>query len=322
MTPLHGTKTTAANPSWTAYDIATNASGARTIYVADMDGDGDLDIVSASKGDDKIAWYENNGDGTSWTTEIIATSAQDAIGVHVADMDGDGDLDIISASEGDDTIAWYENDGEDDPSWTASDIVTNATGAHGVTVGDINGDGHLDIVSASFTDNTIAWYENDGNADPTWTVSDIVTDANGARNVFLGDIDGDGDLDVLSASQSDNTIAWYENDGTTNPSWTVQDINTSATGAYDVHAADVDGDGDIDIVSASENDDTIRGTRTTVLRIHLWTAVTDCHQRDDARRYTLLTWTVTATLTLFQHRSATTPLRGTRPIGPRLRPLL
>ncbi|MGB2276095.1 MAG: putative Ig domain-containing protein, partial [Candidatus Poseidoniaceae archaeon] len=172
-------------------------------------------------------------------------------------MDGDGDLDIVSASEGDDTIAWYENDGEDDPSWTASDIVTNATGAHGVTVGDINGDGHLDLVSASFTDNTIAWYENDGNADPTWTVSDIVTDANGARNVFLGDIDGDGDLDVLSASQSDNTIAWYENDGTTNPSWTVQDINTSATGAYDVHAADVDGDGDIDIVSASENDNAI-----------------------------------------------------------------
>jgi hypothetical protein len=43
--------------------IDTNANGARNVYVADMDGDGDLDIVSASYGDDTIAWYENNGAG-------------------------------------------------------------------------------------------------------------------------------------------------------------------------------------------------------------------------------------------------------------------
>ncbi|MDP6195690.1 MAG: FG-GAP-like repeat-containing protein, partial [Candidatus Poseidonia sp.] len=272
-----------SDPTWTAYDIVTNASGARTIYVADMDGDGDLDIVSASKGDDKIAWYENNGDGTSWTTAVIATSAQDAIGVHVADMDGDGDLDIVSASEGDNTIAWYENDGNSDPTWTASDIATSAQGAHGVSVGDMDCDGDLDIVSASYDDNTIAWYENDGTSNPTWAASDIVTDATGARNVFVADMDGDCYLEIFSASETDDTIAWYENNGATNPSWTARDINTSADGAYDVFAADVDGDGDLDVVSASEGDGAITWYENNGATPPSWTSATIATNASGAR---------------------------------------
>jgi len=75
----------------------------------------------------------------------------------------------------------------------------------------MDNDGDMDIVSASANDNTIAWYENDGAADPSWTASNIATSADNARSVFAADMDNDGDLDILSASQNDNTIAWYEN---------------------------------------------------------------------------------------------------------------
>jgi hypothetical protein len=125
-------------------------------------------------------------------------------------MDGDGDMDILSASSGDDTIAWYENDGASDPSWTASDIATSADGAFSVFAADMDGDGDMDIVSASYNDDTIAWYENDGASDPSWTASDITTSADGARSVFAADMDGDGDMDIVSASSVDDTIAWYE----------------------------------------------------------------------------------------------------------------
>ena len=231
-----------ANPAWTAADIATSADGAESVYVADMDGDGDLDIVSASRLDDTIAWYENDGVPTSWTAADIATSAGGAYDIHVADMDNDGDIDIVSAGLNDDTIAWYENDGAANPSWTATDIATSADGAMSVFVADMDGDGDLDIVLASYDDHTIAWYENDGAADPSWTAADIATSALGAASVFVADMDGDGDLDIVSASFYDDTIAWYENDGAANPSWAAADIDTNADGATSVHVADMDGD--------------------------------------------------------------------------------
>ena len=111
-------------------------------------------------------------------------------------MDNDGDLDIISSSQGDDAIAWYENNGAADPSFTAADIATSADEAKSVEVADMDNDGDLDIVSASKADNTIAWYENNGAADPTFTAADIATSAAGANKVSLVDIDNDGDIAV------------------------------------------------------------------------------------------------------------------------------
>ena len=75
----------------------------------------------------------------------------------------------------------------------------------------MDNDGDMDILSASMNDHTIAWYENDGAADPSWAAADIDTNAVSARSVFTADMDGDGDMDIVSASYSDSTIAWYEN---------------------------------------------------------------------------------------------------------------
>ena len=199
---------------WTAYDIA-DTDGAQSVFAADMDNDGDMDILSASRNDDIIAWYENDGAADpSWTASTIATSADQPQSVFAADMDNDGDMDIVSASDGDDTIAWYENDGASDPSWSAANIDTNADGAQDVHVADMDNDGDLDILSASANDDTIAWYENLGDTDDDgildWTAADIATSADGARSVFAADIDNDGDMDVISASYVDDAIAWYE----------------------------------------------------------------------------------------------------------------
>ena len=75
-----------------------------------MDSDGDLDVLSASSGDDKIAWYANDGTGQFGPQQVITTVADGARCVYAADLDGDGDLDVLSASYNDDKIAWYENE--------------------------------------------------------------------------------------------------------------------------------------------------------------------------------------------------------------------
>jgi hypothetical protein len=89
------------------------ANGANTVLAADIDGDGDMDVLSASYADDTIAWYENIGvaGAPAFTKRIISTAADSANCVFAADVDGDGDLDVLSSSTNDDTIAWYENDG-------------------------------------------------------------------------------------------------------------------------------------------------------------------------------------------------------------------
>ncbi|MCW8809986.1 MAG: T9SS type A sorting domain-containing protein [Ignavibacteriaceae bacterium] len=88
-------------------------------------------------------------------------------------------------------------------------ITTEAKAAEDVYAVDVDGDGDMDVLSASIFDDKIAWYENDGNEN--FTSHTITTDADGPRSVFAIDVDGDGYMDVLSASRFDSTIAWYEN---------------------------------------------------------------------------------------------------------------
>ena len=76
----------------------------------DVDGDGDTDVLSASRDDDKIAWYESDGGSPpSFTEHVISTTADYAVSVFATDLDGDGDTDVLSASHDDDKITWYEN---------------------------------------------------------------------------------------------------------------------------------------------------------------------------------------------------------------------
>ena len=235
-------------------DISKSTAGANDVKSFDLDGDGDLDVLSASTFDDKIAWYENLGSGIFGSQQIITTSADGAKSVYSADLDGDGDLDVLSASEVDNKIAWYENLGSG-IFGSQQIITTSADGAKSVYSADMDGDGDLDVLSASFNDDKVAWYENLG-LGIFGSQQIITTSADGARSVYSADLDGDGDLDVLSASEVDNKIAWYENLGS-GIFGSQQIITTSADGANSVHASDLDGDGDMDVLSASIVDDKI-----------------------------------------------------------------
>ncbi len=143
--------------------ISTAAFGARSVYAADLDGDNDIDVLSASFENDKIAWYENtDGLGSFGAQRVISATALGAFSVFAADLDGDGDPDVLSASFENDKIAWYENtDGLG--SFGAQQVITSsAFGASSVYAADLDGDDDIDVLSASFENDKIAWYENTG----------------------------------------------------------------------------------------------------------------------------------------------------------------
>jgi hypothetical protein len=239
------------NPQFFEMEVTNSVFNPYSNYAADIDNDGDLDVVNAAQGFHDINWYENDGTGVFGPANLVSNSVFGPADIVVSDLDGDNHLDIISASEHDDKIAWYKNDGLGNfgPQQLIS---TSADGAYSVFVADMDGDGDQDVLSASYNDDKVAWYENTdglGSYGPQQVISNI---ADGARSVYAADLDNDGDMDVISASYNDDKLAWYENDGNANPNFGSEIIiSTSLDGAFNVIVADLNGDNHQDVVCAA-----------------------------------------------------------------------
>lgn len=135
-------------------------------------------------------------------------------------------------------------------SFSSSTISSAENGATDVFAIDLDEDGDVDILSSSYLDDTIAWYENDGSG--SFTQHNINTSVNGASSVYAIDVDGDDDLDVVSVAYSDDAVYWFENNGS--ESFTRHTLTTSIDGPRHAFPADIDEDDDIDIIVASSND--------------------------------------------------------------------
>ena len=287
----------ATPPAFAERVIAENADGAFAVYARDLDADGDEDILVASGRDDSITFFENDSD-ESFTDRVITSAADNARAVYADDVDGDGSIDVLSGSEDDDTVAWWKNDGSQ--VFTEAIITTLRNQPQCVKTADVAGNGIRDVLVASSNDNTVgfaapsssflarffgglatdadgsaardgradvrcardaappaqvAWYENDGDESFAERVVDSGSTSNKAYSITGEDIDGDGDVDLLSAAAGVDTVAAWINDGS--ETFARTDISTSGDGANTVFVSDVDSDNDFDALSASWNDNSV-----------------------------------------------------------------
>ena len=234
---------------------SANTDSPRGMYAEDLNGDGDIDVLSSSRWDHKIAWYENLGGGDfgniNANQNIITTNALNAQCVYAADLDGDGDMDVISGSAGDAKIAWYENTDGLGTFGPQQIITTDAEGVRSVYAADLDGDLDMDVISASPDDNKIAWYENTDGLGTFGSQQILILYAFGTRSVIAKDFDSDGDIDIIFSSPGNNKIAWFENlDGQGNFSDVIL-ITDDAPGTADIDISDIDNDGDLDVLSAN-----------------------------------------------------------------------
>jgi len=217
-----------------------------------------MDIIGASAEDHEIAWWHNGGGNPIvWTKHVISTTALGARSVYPVDIDFDGDTDLVGAAFTSSDVLLFINQGGSPVIFTETVVDYNFVGSHWVHACDIDNDSDIDILGAGYMSDDIAIWYNDGEVPAGWTKFILDDFVNGALSVVASDLNGDDLPDVVAAGdQAGAVIAWYQEDPV-NKVFTKEILDQNLYGAWPVHACDMDGDEDNDILSASSTIDDV-----------------------------------------------------------------
>ncbi len=227
---------------------------------ADLDGDGDIDIVVANEHNFNIILInDGNGKFSDESQKRIPLKRHDSEDIAIADFDGDGDLDIIFVSEDDQVNEYYENDGKGFFKDISYKLPVTGT-SNAVIAHDLNGDGFPDLLIGNAPDRQGSGGQNvclinDGRGN--WkdeTAQRLPVSTKATQDLELGDVDGDGDLDLIVANEDDNELLINDGNGFFKNE-TIQRLPIE-TGKWETREADfgdIDGDGDLDLFFANVN---------------------------------------------------------------------
>jgi hypothetical protein len=250
--------------TFTRHTVTTSASGAAFATVADVDGDGTLDLVVSSFGtmgmsipNGTVTVYERGADLATWTVQSTVVAAADGVKFPnhptAVDLDGDGDLDLVvpagflactmgGLGSACGALLWFEQSAG---GWVKHTVV--APGAalfyHHAVVVDFDGDGILDLVTVGEEKGGLLggsdraetqWFKGIAGADRFETTPRTIG-AGGGSFPTVVDLDGDGDLDVVSAEYfhgAGDSFVWFKR--------TAAPDNANPHGTFVRHVANAD----------------------------------------------------------------------------------
>jgi hypothetical protein len=236
--------------------VADKYAYAYGIAAADLDRDGDLDLTSADYQPHNMLYLFENDRRGNFKRHVIQQDDPERLERHmVGDVDGDGDLDVVIVKNLRGHLLWFENSGKptDGKLWRRHVITTDLPGAYDVALADFDKDGDLDVAASSWVlGNQFAWFENDGTpAEGHWKKQMIEKDVAETRTMRAADFDGDGDMDLLGTGRKVHHVIWYENDRDAGSvAWKKHFIDDKSLCPAHGNPADMDGDGDLDVVMA------------------------------------------------------------------------
>jgi hypothetical protein len=242
---------------WQKLDLAepkkfktTEYGNAFLHFALDVDNDGWTDLIRIDFPGEPAKWHKNPGATQGFWTEhtVYPSVGNESPAFH--DIDGDGRADLLCNNSADRKMIWLSAPASSqDTSWkefviSEDTLIGTHRFTHGLGYGDINGDGRKDVVIRD------GWWEAPEDRKKAGWAFHKANLGEDCAQMYVKDLDGDGDSDVLSSSAHRYGIWWHEQlkqgDST---AWIKHDIYNDLAQTHSLMMADIDGDGDEDFVT-------------------------------------------------------------------------
>ena len=189
---------------WGEIILPESNTDCRDISSADIDGDGDQDLMGVLIDDEDIVWWENDEASGTWNKHMVESILPGASTLAPADIDGDGDVDIAASGTIFPSVGWWENENGSGTSWIKH-TVDDSNATSDLSASDADGDGDIDLLGCiTDGDEMVAIWEHGG---AEWTRHCIFGSSDPLVCSF-SDMDGDGMPDITAAWWG--RIAWFE----------------------------------------------------------------------------------------------------------------